>query len=69
MLSSEGWQNISKTMTLLIIDSLPSRAHRSVETLLINLTNDILREMDVGKITAVVLLDLSSAFDTVNHNY
>ena len=43
------------------------RANHSVETLLVNLSNNILTEMDVGRITAVVLLDLSAAFDTVDH--
>ena len=43
------------------------RANHSVETLLVNLSNNILTEMDVGRITAIVLLDLSAAFDTVDH--
>ena len=43
-------------------------AQISVETLLSNVSNFILQEMDVGKITAMVLLDLSSAFDTVDHD-
>ena len=43
------------------------RSNHSVETLLSNVSNFILQEMDVGKITAMVLLDLSSAFDTVDH--
>ena len=43
------------------------RPHHSVETLLVNVSNYILQEMDHGNITALLLLDLSSAFDTVNH--
>ena len=43
------------------------RPSHSVETLLVNLSNDILLGMDVGRVTAVVCLDLSSAFDTVHH--
>ena len=43
------------------------RPHHSVETLLVNVSNHILQEMDHGNITALLLLDLSSAFDTVNH--
>ena len=43
------------------------RPHHSVETLLLNVSNFILQEMDRGNVTAVILLDLSSAFDTVNH--
>ena len=43
------------------------RPHHSVETLLLNVSNFILQEMDRGNVTALILLDLSSAFDTVNH--
>ena len=43
------------------------RENHSVETLLLNVSNYILQEMDAGRITAMVLLDLSSAFDTVDH--
>ena len=53
-----------------LLDSRQSayRAHHSVETLLVNLSNDILMEMDLGRITVLVSLDLSSAFDTVHHD-
>ena len=44
------------------------RPHHSVETLLINVSSFILQEMDSGSVTAMVLLDLSSAFDTVDHD-
>ena len=37
------------------------------ETALLRINNDILSAMDDGKITAQVLLDLSAAFDTVDH--
>jgi len=30
--------------------------------------NDVIRSVDDGKVTALVLLDLSSAFDTVDHD-
>ena len=32
------------------------------------MSNDILSAMDNGNLTALVLLDLSAAFDTVDHN-
>ncbi len=44
------------------------RPHHSAETLLTNLTDHILKQMDDGNITAAVLLDMSSAFDTVEHD-
>ena len=43
------------------------RPNHSVETLLVNVSNSILQGMDKGNISAMFLLDLSSAFDTVNH--
>ena len=41
--------------------------HHSVETLLVNVSYFIIFEMDQGNINAMLLLDLSSAFDTANH--
>lgn len=43
------------------------REKHSVETALLRVQNDILTEMDSGKVTGLILLDLSSAFDTVDH--
>ncbi len=37
-------------------------------TALIKIINDILFNSDSGKISVLVLLDLSAAFDTVDHN-
>ena len=36
-------------------------------TALLNIHNDILSSMDDGKVTALTLLDLSAAFDTIDH--
>ena len=52
---------------------LPSRqsAYRpfhSVETTLVSVYNDLVRGADNGLITGLILLDLSSAFDTVDHS-
>ena len=42
--------------------------HHSTETALLKVKNDILLNMNKQHITLLVLLDLSAAFDTVQHN-
>ena len=37
------------------------------ETALLKVTNDILMSMDCQHVTLLVMLDLSAAFDTVDH--
>ena len=43
------------------------RKHHSTETALLKVSSDIMMSADSGKCTVLVLLDLSSAFDTIDH--
>ncbi len=40
---------------------------KSAETLLLRIQDDILMAMECKQITALIMLDLSKAYDTVNH--
>ena len=44
------------------------RAHHSTETALLRVYNDIAMSIDNQKSVVLVLLDLSAAFDTVDHS-
>ncbi len=43
------------------------REHHSTETALLKVQNDILLSMDRQEVTLLVLIDLSAAFDTIDH--
>ena len=43
------------------------RKNHSIETALLRIHNDILTTMDKGRVTALTFLDLSAAFDTIDH--
>jgi len=38
-----------------------------METAAVSVRNDIIRAIDRGEVTALILLDLNAAFDTVDH--
>jgi hypothetical protein len=44
------------------------RAHYSTETAITAVHDELVRNIDSGKVSVLVLLDLSAAFDTVDHN-
>ena len=44
------------------------RAHHSTETAVLSVHNALIRSIDSGNVSMLVLLDLSAAFDTVDHN-
>ena len=44
------------------------RDKHSTETALINVQNDILSALDAGSSDILLILDLSSAFDTIDHD-
>ena len=46
---------------------LAHKAQHSCETAILKIINDALWSMESQKVTALVLIDLSAAFDTVDH--
>src|SRR5664279_358416 len=59
-------QHISTNSLLPVYQSV-YRSNHSTETAVAAIFNNIARAIDAGKICALVLLDMSAAFDTVDH--
>ena len=59
---------VRRTLTLLSQRQHGYRSHMSCATNLLQLIDDILKDAEEGHETALLMCDLSSAFDTVNHN-
>ena len=45
-----------------------NRGHHSTETAVLNVFSEVLSALDTGNIAMLTLLDLSAAFDSVDHN-
>ena len=64
----------SRIQSHLLSNSLSSsfqsayRMFHSTETTLLGIHNDLILAMDCGEVTSLILLDLSAAFDTVDHS-
>ena len=58
--------HISKSPSFSPLQSAYRKFH-STETALLKLTNDIMETIDSGKITILTALDMSAAFDTLDH--
>ena len=59
--------NYLETYNLIPTMQSAYRKHHSTETTLLRMTNDILRTIDRRQDVVLVLLDLSAAFDTIDH--
>lgn len=44
------------------------RPNRSTQDVILRATDDWMRALDCGQIVETVMIDLSKAFDTINHN-
>ena len=80
--SVSDWSFISKILEKVVANRLQThiknnylsnslqsayRKHHSTESALLKVHNDIIISMDKGEVTALTLLDLSAAFDTIDY--
>ena len=63
---SRFFPHVSKSPSFSPLQSAYRKFH-STETALLKLTNDIMENIDSGKITILTVLDMSVAFDTLDH--
>jgi hypothetical protein len=56
-----------ETNDLMNIHQSAYRASHSTETALLRIVNDVLLSLDQNKVSLLLLLDLSAAFDTLDH--
>jgi len=54
--------------SLFLVHQSAYRPRHSTETAVVSVLDEIFHEVDSGKVCALVLLDLSAAFDTVDHS-
>jgi len=69
-LSMPDCEHTTTDISYCILSSLQSayRQYRSTETAVVYLHNDMIRIIDRGCISILTLLDISAAFDTVDHS-
>ena len=65
--SSQLLNHCNENAPLPVSQSAYRQCH-STETALLKVQNDILINMDNGEVTLLVMLDMSAAFDTIDHN-
>ena len=58
----------ANTFDLLSTHQSAYRQHHGTETAILSVHNDLVRAVDDGKVTILVLPDFSAAFDTVDHD-
>ena len=63
-----SWSDTGSKLSLFPSQQSAYRKFHSTETAVLAVHNDLVRSIDRNQISLLVLLDLSAAFDTVDHN-